>query len=137
MKLGGKNDNKWCVITAYWVVQEKVTQLMSKTFNMSYWQQVKASINNRPVNPDPRNQVLHDLTSFIDEQKLEGYEIILMMDANEAAKAKNSKITEFVTRNSLHDVHQTIVRDLLITTRLESKNQIDFMFIAEGIMQMI
>ena len=78
------------------MVQEKVTQLMSKTFNMSYWQQVKASINNGPVNPDPRNQVLHDLTSFIDEKKLKGYEVILMMCANEAAEAKNSKITEFV-----------------------------------------
>ena len=91
MRLGGKNDNKLCVITAYRVVQGNGTQPISGSCNISYWQQVKVFINNGAVNPDPCNQVLQGLTTFTDEQKLEGHGIILMMDANEAAEAKNPK----------------------------------------------
>ena len=137
MKLGGKNDNKLCVITAYRIVQEKGTQPISENYNVSYWQQVKTFNNSGTVDPDPRNQVLEDLTTFIDDQKSKGYEVILMMDASESAKAKNSKITQFMERNSLHDVHKTIMRWILIMTRLGSRSRINFMFATEGILQMV
>ena len=48
----------------------------------------------------PRDKVLHDLTIFISELKVEGHEIISVMDANESTKAKNSKISEFVDEKS-------------------------------------
>ena len=57
-----------------------------------------------------------------------------MMDANKAAKAKNSKRTQFVERKSLHDVHQTTVRDLPIATRLGIRSRIDFMFVTDEIL---
>ena len=50
--------------------------------------------------------MLQDPTTFIDDQKSEGYKVILIMDTNESAKAKNSKITKFMERNSLYDVHK-------------------------------
>ena len=59
------------------------------------------------------------------------------MDTNEAAKAKNSKITQFVERNSLHDVHQTTVCGLTVTTRLGSGSRMYFIFVTERILQMI
>ena len=132
MKLGGKNNNKLCIITAYRVFQEKGTQLSLENCNTSYWQQVKLFINNGTVDPDPRNQVLKDFTTFIDDRKVEGYKIIPMMDANESAKAKNSKVTKCMERKSLHDIHKTTMRNLPITTRLGSRRRINFIFSPEG-----
>ena len=60
-----------------------------------------------------------------------------MMDANESLKAKNSKISEFVAKKSLRDVHESRKIDLLITTCLGSKSRIDFILATEGILQMV
>ena len=100
MKLGRKNDKKLCIVTAYRIVQEKGTQLLSINYNTSYWQQLKAFITNVAVDPNPQNKVLHNLPTFISKLKAEGHEAILMMDANESTKAKNSKISEFVDEKS-------------------------------------
>ena len=59
------------------------------------------------------------------------------MDINESAEVKNSKITTFMEKNSLHDVHRTTVRDIPITTRLGSRSRIDFRFAMEGAFQMV
>ena len=82
---------------------------MSENCNTSYWQQVKAFVNNGAVDPDPQNQVLYDLTTFIAELKADGYKIILVMDANEPVEEKNSKIVEFVNKN-----HSTVFTSINI-----------------------
>ena len=80
--------------------------------------------------------MLQDPTTFIDDQKSEGYKVILIMDTNESAKAKNSKITKFMERNSLHDVDKKTMHNLPITTRLGSRSRIDFIVATEEILQM-
>ena len=59
------------------------------------------------------------------------------MDANESVEAKNFKMSKFMERNSLHDVHKTTMRELPIMTRLRSRSRINFMFATEGILQMV
>ena len=102
--------------------------------NTSYWKQVKAFINNGTVDPNPCNQVLQGITTFTDDQKYKGYEIILMMDADKLAEAKKSKIPRFMDMNSVHDVHGTTMRNLPVTTRLGIRSRIDFILATEGIL---
>ena len=100
-----KNNNKLCIITAYRVTQKKGTQPRSMDSNTVYWQQVQAMMNDGSVSPDPRNQILKDLTRFIQSKQAEGCEILLMMDANEDINAKSSKLGKFVKNNALIDIH--------------------------------
>ena len=135
-KFQGKKE-KLVVITAYRVTQKKGAKATSGNCNTAYWQQVKAMVKDGKEKPDPRNQVLSDLTHFIDKAKLEGYEILLMLDANESIEERGSKFTKFVERNSLHDIHETIMSDLPSTTRLGSRHRIDFMLASERILEYV
>ena len=54
------------------------------------------------VNPDPRNQILDDLTDLINEWKEKGYHPLIGIDAN--ATLDETKFAEFLDRNQLVDV---------------------------------
>ena len=93
MTLRGRNDKTLCIITAYRVCQSKGTTPVSRESNTAHWQQVQAMIRYGAVAPDPRKQILTDLSRFIDERRNEGSETILMADANESIteKTQNGK----------------------------------------------
>ena len=55
--------------------------------------------------PDPRNQVLKDLTTVIRKKREEGCEVILTMDANESTNNPRGKFSTFIQDNLLHDIH--------------------------------
>ena len=59
------------------------------------------------------------------------------MDTNESLDAKHSKISEFVDKKLLHDVHENAILNLPITTRLGSKSRTDYILATGGIIQMI
>ena len=81
--------------------------------------------------------MFQDLAIFIDDQKFKGYEVILMMDASESDKVKNSKVTKFLARISLNDLYKTTMFDLLIKTILGSRIRINFIFATEGIFEIV
>ena len=56
----GKNDKKACIITAYRALD---CQALKATPHTAYWQQVTAMIKDGYVDPDPRNQILKDLSN--------------------------------------------------------------------------
>ena len=64
-----------------------------------------------------------------------GYEIILLIDANESIDQPNSKLAQFAATNCLHDVQALTIDELPKSTRLGSKKRIDYIFATEGIAQ--
>ncbi|KAL7534081.1 hypothetical protein ACHAWF_011769 [Thalassiosira exigua] len=133
-KFRGKGDSELCVITAYRVVQRKDTPTSGHS-NTAYKQQVEFMLRQGKVDPDPRNQVLHDLSTFMAGLRHEGYEIWLMLDANDA-NVEGNAFNKFITSNYLHDPH---VRSASrpTTTRMGSTSIIDFMLCTEGILQFV
>ena len=114
--------------------QSKGTIPASRESNTSHWQQVQAIIRDGAVVPDPRTQIITDLSRFIDERRNEGSEIILMADANESITDESLKWKEFVLSNSLHDVHSTLLQELPLPTRIGSKKRLDFIVATKGIL---
>ncbi len=72
MELQGKNSRRLCIITAYRVTQQKGTRPASADCNTAYWQQVQGMIKDGVYEPDPRNQILTDLTKLIRDKKDQG-----------------------------------------------------------------
>ena len=126
MTLRGKNDRKLCIMSCYRVVQTKGTVPINRESNTAHWQQVQQMIKDGKSKPDPRNQVLKDMTKLINEKKEEGCEVIVMIDANESAEGPNSKWGEFMQENLLHDVQEMLVPILPQSTRTRSTRRIDF-----------
>ncbi|KAL7546462.1 hypothetical protein ACHAWF_009794, partial [Thalassiosira exigua] len=133
-KFHGKGDARLCVITAYRVVQKKGTPFDGNS-NTAYKQQVESMLRQGKIDPDPRSQVLKDLSTFMAELRQEGYEVWLMMDANEA-NIEGNALSKFVRKNYLHDPHeQNASRPT--TTRMGSTSIIDYMLCTEGILQYV
>jgi len=137
MTLRGRNKKKLCVITAYRVCQIKGSKPSSPDSNTSYWQQVQLMIKHGIEEPDPRNQVLKDLTTVIRKKREEGCEVILMMDANESTNDPRGKFSTFIQDNLLHDIHAQAIRELPPTTRVRSPSRIDFMLATEGVLEFV
>jgi hypothetical protein len=94
----GNNTCHIVVITAY-------RPVISTGFNTVYQQQWRLMRNQNIDKPDPRSQLLHDLTTCILKWTSLKYEIILMWDANEAITSKRSKLLKFMSATNLHPVH--------------------------------
>jgi exonuclease III len=136
-RFSGKKDQKLCIITAYRVSQHKNFVGTGKEDITAHRQQITALHNRGIMDPDPKQQILDDLTTFIRKQRQEGYEVILMMDSNESTAAKGSKIKEFVVANDLTDIHAHQHEQGPMTTRMGSSNIIDHIFVSEGIIDYI
>ena len=100
MTLHGSNAKKLCIITAYRVVQGKGSTPKSRESTTAHWQQVKAMIKEGKEAPDPRQQIMTDLTKFINNKRDDGCEIILMTDANESSTNEGSKWKIFLETSS-------------------------------------
>ena len=84
MALRGKDGCGVLVISAYRVCQSRGTVAGPDT---AFMQQVAALRSAGVVNPDPRNQILDDLTDLITEWKEKGYHPLIGIDANSFAVA--------------------------------------------------
>ena len=85
--------------------------------------------------PDPRKQVMTDLTNLLNDKRDEGCEVILMADANESSTSKGSKWKAFLETNGLEDIHEHILEKLPPTTRIGSSTRIYCITATEGILQ--
>jgi len=119
--LRGKNSKKLYVVTAYRVCQANGTTPSSRESTTAHWQQVKAMIKQGYRDPDPRIQVLTDMSKMIAAKHQEGCEIIVMIDVNESIEKTRSKWGDFIGKHSLHDVHEVVCGEVPPTTRLGSK----------------
>ena len=133
----GKNEKELAIITAYRVSQKKGTPPRVPECKTAYWQQVTQFTKEGISDPDPRNQVLADLTKVIAMHRDKGREIIVMLDANESTTESNSGIAKFLDRNSLIDVHDETLAVKPITTRIGSRHVIDYIAVSEGALEFI
>ena len=85
------------------------------------------------VNPNPRSQVLTDLTALIKTKRRPGCEIMLMMDVNND-NSPGTQWGKFTKDNTLYNVHKTLVSQRPATTRYNSNIIIDFMLTSKRIL---
>ena len=99
--LQGSNEKLLCVITAYRVCQKRGTRVNTNPKRIetrtAYMQQIQYMLEHKVHNPDPRSQILEDLTEFILKKREAGCEIVLMMDANESM-TPGKDITKFMEK---------------------------------------
>ena len=103
-QLRGRRDEGVVVICAYRVCQSQTIQTAGPF--TAYRQQYTLMRDAGIVAPDPRQQLLTDLSILIETQRAEGYRPIVMMDANGDYKATTSRDTaleRFTVDNALAD----------------------------------
>lgn len=131
-KYTGSNERKLCIITAYRVSQAKHFVSPNSQNNTAHQQQVLGLLKRNILSPDPKQQILDDLSDFIIAEQRNGYEIILMIDANESQHDK--PMLTFLQKTGLSDVHSHHHEHGPITTRRGSTQVIDYIFATDGIM---
>ena len=124
----GPHDSKLCIITAYRVSQGCGTQPTTPDCSTAYWQPFQSMISNDIHNPNPKIIILCNLTRFIANKTMTGYEIILMMDANEDIDNHQLASEPSSQQTQLHNIHRTQLLIVPPTTRLNSCHRIDFIF---------
>ena len=99
--LQGKRDEGVLIIVAYRVCQEKHNNPGPTT---AYQQQYVALRQRGIQNPNPRQQILTDLKTLIDEKRARGYRPILMIDANgDYVSGKDKGLQTFLKATGLCD----------------------------------
>jgi hypothetical protein len=99
--LRGKRDEGVLVIVAYRVCHKAGDAPGPFT---AYRQQYVNMRNAGVANPNPRQQILKDLTTLITTKRNEGLRPILMMDANgDYLKGKDKELADFIAANGLCD----------------------------------
>jgi hypothetical protein len=97
--LAGSRDEGIVVITAYRVCQERSNNAGPKT---AFMQQYTALLEQGITDPNPREQLLKDLSELIAQKRQSNYKPILMMDAN-GSVATDEKFRKFLLSNNLID----------------------------------
>lgn len=104
MQLRGRRDEGITIISAYRVCQNQSSHTAGPY--TAYRQQYTLMRDAGYVAPDPRQQVLTDLTKLIESHRSEGYRPIVMMDANgdySASTNKDKALERFLIDNNLVD----------------------------------
>ena len=121
--LRGKRDEGVLVIVAYRVCQKASDA--SGPFT-AYRQQYINMRNAGITNPNPRQQILKDLTTLITTKRNEGLRPILMMDANgDYLKGNDKELTNFIDANGLCDPFYEKFQ-ISPSTYVHGSNRIDY-----------
>jgi hypothetical protein len=99
MALRGKNATGIIVVTAYRVCQKAGTNAGNDT---AYMQQYVAMREQGIKKPDPRNQILSDISDILMEWGQKGYRPLVLMDAN--STVEDPHIQEFMEQHGLEDL---------------------------------
>ena len=126
VRMQGKANTSVLIITAY-----RVCKMGPNPGPFTaYSQQMKMLFNAGHLRPNPRKQILTDLSEMIQKQHMDGGAVIVMMDANEDIAASNDgELESFVIHNQLVDVHKTINATVPITTYSRGRQRLDYIFI--------
>ena len=73
---------------------------------MQQWRKLKEE---DVQDPNPRQQMLEDMATFIKSQIMKGNEIIVLIDAN--SNARDGSITKFLTDTGLFDLMEDYLPD--------------------------
>jgi len=121
----GKGRIKVSFITAYRVSQTTMNEHVGP---MSAYSQQCHLLHDEYKYPDPRGRIIDDLIAFINSKKDKGHDIVLMIDANETLKERNSGIRHLLDATGLVDVLAQINDSEIPSTYINAKKRcIDFM----------
>ena len=76
--------------------------------------------------PDPRQQILNDLTKEIQKRRRSGDEVIVSMDANDSLDRKGNKMLPFLAQTGLLNLHG--VEAIGPRTHNRGRDCIDYIF---------
>ena len=126
-RLRGRRDEGVVVITAYRVCHTKSDNPGPFTaFQQQYTLMRQAGI----ADPNPRKQILTDLVRLIQQQRMEGYRPIVMMDANGdylAQRGTDTSLKDFLENAQLSD-HFHDKFNISPRTFIHGSRRIDYIF---------
>jgi hypothetical protein len=96
---------------------------------MQQWRQLRSNGNEHP---NPRQQILDDLSKFIKPHIEKGNEVLLMMDANDPIDSK--PLSEFLDDLDLYDLMASYLPSPTPTTYQRGRNKIDHIVGTMGIL---
>jgi hypothetical protein len=121
--------HKLIVITAYRISQLSATSTGPETSVMQQWRRLRAQ---GIENPNPRQQMLDDLSVFIKPHEAASNEVIIMMDAN--ARINEPAIETFMDDLNLYDLMTDYLPDTHPTTYQRGQNKIDHIIGTIGVL---
>eukprot|EP00970_Alexandrium_tamarense_P011192 scaffold2391_cov126-Alexandrium_tamarense.AAC.1 len=121
MALRGAEGCGVLFISAYRVCQSRGTLAGPDT---AFMQQIEALRAQGVHNPDPRDQILDDMTDLITEWTVKGYHPIIGLDAN--ASLDEARFARFLDRNNLIDVVGHVTSGDPPPTYSRGQKRIDF-----------
>ena len=136
-ELIGSRDEGILVISGYRVSQKKGAKAGPNT---AYSQQINQMIQEGDLSLDPRTRILDDLRILITSKRQEGFQPILMMDANDTWLETGSKeFKSFVEEMQLVDpLYEKFSEDgLTQTTYSRGSRRIDFILVNSSIQKAI
>lgn len=132
--LRGRRDEGIIIIVAYRVCHETSSNPGPHT---AFQQQYVALRNEGIAAPNPRQQILTDIATLIDDKRGKGYRPILLIDANgDYRKGKDKALSNFISRAKLRDPYVERFPDP-IRTYLHGPNRIDYIFMDGALVQSI
>jgi hypothetical protein len=132
-KLRVKNNLYLHYITAYRVCNQKLKKNNSLS---SYAQQHMHLLQSGKPEPNPRQEVLDDLKSYITTKSSDDY-FIIGIDANESASENNSGINIFINETNLIDIYTYIHSEEEFGTHINGSKRIDYMLCSANIKQYV
>jgi len=132
LHIQGRQNRKVIIITTYRVPH---TNIANAGPNTSYYHQWHYLRRTGLLKPDPRKQLLLDLSEHIRSLTSPDNAIIILMDANEAYTDKNSDLHKWMTQHSFNDVHMHLHQhDTTIPTYSRGHKRIDYILATDNIL---
>ena len=116
------------VVTAYRVSQRRTKGCGPTTSFMQQWRQLRAK---GIANPNPQQQMLDDLATFLTPHLQAGNEVIIMMDANDSIDSR--PMDEFMDSLDLWDLMADFLPHTPPTTYHRGSKKIDHIIGTQGI----
>jgi GTP-binding protein EngB required for normal cell division len=105
--------------------------------NTAYMQQWRVLSEKYGKPLDPRKQTLIDLKKFLREEKQNGREVVLMLDANEEVKNRTDEMIETINECEMIDVHAKSDPLNEVETYVRGKQRIDYMMATERVAECV
>jgi hypothetical protein len=104
----GRNNTRIIFITAYRVCFQTINSAGPSTSFFQQWHHLRT---NGHHDPNPRQQALDDLRTFIHEKIQEGCDVCLGIDANEDSDSRYQHLTTFASACGLVNTHEFFFDD--------------------------
>jgi len=135
MIIHGRDHQKLHIINTYRVPTNNINQAGSNT---SYYHQWHHLCRQGTQAPNPRAQLLTDLSTHLHAIQRENTAIIIVMDSNEAYTDYKSPLLQWIQSHHLIDTHMALHHlDTTIPTYDRGSKRIDYIFATENIIPYI